>query len=383
MKYQTTVTLFLLLSVLTCRASSQDVFFDQVIVIDNTSDGPYSAFAADLDSDGDLDLLAAFWDQGTISWFENTDGAGNFGPANTIASSIGKASDAIAADLDGDGDLDVVSASNESGRIAWYEYLGVSGKYSKERVITDLAEGVYSVYAADLDGDNDDDILSASWDNAKIAWYENTDGLGGFGPQRLITDTITGGHSVIAADFDGDKDLDVAYAASKDNQIAWCSNTDGKGTFGLPAVVNSSAEYAFTVFASDLDGDADIDLLSASSLDNKIAWYENTDSAGDFSDQRIISERVLMAVDVLAADIDGDGKEDVVSASNLYGTIEWFENKIESGGFNPPQMISDKATNILSLCAADLDGDGDVDVVSTSRMEDMLIWYRNSGLHLR
>ena len=382
-RLMTMVSPFVVLLLLTCRASGKDVKFGHAIVIDDSTDGPYSVCAADLDGDSDQDLLVAFWDAETISWFENSDGAGNFGSAKTIASNVGKASDAIAVDIDSDGDMDVISASNETGKIAWYENLSVAGEFSEEHVITSDAEGVYSIYAADLDGDGDKDVLSASWSDAKIAWYENIDGEGEFGLQRVITDSATGGHSVIAADLDGDEDLDVAYAASEINQIAWCANIDGKGTFGTPTVLSSSAKHAFSVFASDLDNDADIDLLSTSSLDNKIAWFENTDGAGSFSQQRIISEFALGAVDAIAVDIDDDGNLDVLSASNISNTIEWFENASGKGDFNPPQLISDRAVYIMYLCAADFDGDGDIDVVSTSRMKDMIVWYRNSGLHLR
>ena len=51
-----------------------------------------------------------------------------------------------------------------------------------------------------------------------------------------------------------------------DNKIAWYENTDGKGTFGSQQIVSTSAVYAYSVFAADLDGDGDMDLASASYL---------------------------------------------------------------------------------------------------------------------
>ena len=69
------------------------------------------------------------------------------------------------------------------------------------------------MYAADLDGDGDLDVLSASSDDDKIAWYEN-DGTGQFGPQQVITTQADGANSVYAGDFDGDGDLDVLSASS-------------------------------------------------------------------------------------------------------------------------------------------------------------------------
>ena len=82
-------------------------------------------------------------------------------------------------DLDGDGDMDVLSASWLDDKIAWYENDGV--EYSVPEVfISTNADGAWSVYAQDLDGDGDKDVLSASRDDDKIAWYEN-DGAGASG----------------------------------------------------------------------------------------------------------------------------------------------------------------------------------------------------------
>jgi len=79
---------------------------------------------------------------------------------------------AYAADLDGDGDLDVLSASAEDDKIAWYANDG-TGQFDSQQVITTAAVGAQCVYAADLDGDGDLDVLSASYEDGKIAWYEN------------------------------------------------------------------------------------------------------------------------------------------------------------------------------------------------------------------
>ncbi|NPA44052.1 MAG: VCBS repeat-containing protein, partial [Chlorobi bacterium] len=72
-------------------------------------------------------------------------------------------------DLDGDGDNDILSASYEDDKIAWYENDG-SGNFSSQKIITTLADGATSVYSIDLDGDGDNDILSASYEDDKIAW---------------------------------------------------------------------------------------------------------------------------------------------------------------------------------------------------------------------
>jgi hypothetical protein len=68
--------------------------------------------------------------------------------------------------------MDVLSASFNDNKIAWYRNDG-SGSFSSQLVISTAADGALFVYAADLDNDNDIDVLSASYDDDKIAWYRN------------------------------------------------------------------------------------------------------------------------------------------------------------------------------------------------------------------
>ncbi|NPA67876.1 MAG: hypothetical protein GXO50_04620, partial [Chlorobi bacterium] len=83
--------------------------------------------------------------------------------------------------------------------------------------------------------------------------------------------------------------------------------------FGGQNVINIYTEGANSVYASDIDGDGDIDMLSASSGDNKIAWYEN-DGNQNFAAHTIAVD-ADGAKSVYASDIDGDGDIDVLSAS--------------------------------------------------------------------
>src|SRR5574340_736320 len=94
-----------------------------------------------------------------------------------------------------------------------------------------------------------------------IAWYENTDGQGDFGPHRTITTNADRASSVYAADVDGDGDLDVLSASGADNKVAWYENTDGKGAVG-PQQVTATTADARAVYAADMDGDGDLDAVS-------------------------------------------------------------------------------------------------------------------------
>jgi hypothetical protein len=153
--------------------------------------------------------------------------------------------------------------------------------------ISTSAIEAWSVYSTDIDGDGHMDVLYASNDG-KIAWYKNTDGAGTFGAEQTISTNVIVPFSVYAMDLDGDGDMDVLSASFNDNKIAWYENTDGAGTFGAQNVISTDANEATSVYSTDLDGDGDMDVLSSSFSDNKIAWYEN-DGTGNFGSQIVIS----------------------------------------------------------------------------------------------
>ncbi len=205
-------------------------------------------------------------------------------------------------------------------------YVNTYAQFGAQQIITTNAVGATSVYATDIDGDGDMDVLSSSQDDDKIAWYENTNGQGSFGTQQIITTNADKAVSVYATDIDGDGDMDVLSASQNDNKIAWYENTDGQGSFGSQQIITTNAEGAYWVYATDIDGDGDMDVLSASYNGNKIAWHENTDGQGSFGSQQIITTNVDKAISVYATDIDGDGDMDVLSASFEDNKIAWYEN---------------------------------------------------------
>ena len=351
------------------------VAFSPERVITTAADGARSVHAADLDGDGDLDVLSASsWDD-KIAWYEN-EGGGSFSAQRVITTAANFAHSVHAADLDGDGDADVLSASWDDDKIAWYENLG-GGSFSAQRVITTEANGALAVHAADLDGDGDADVLSASTGDDKIAWYEN-EGGGSFSAQRVITTAANFAHSVHAADLDGDGDADVLSASFLDDKIAWYEN-EGGGSFSAQRVITSVARGALSVHAADLDGDGDADVLSASWDDDKIAWYEN-EGGGTFSAQRVITTAADGAFSVHAADLDGDGDADVLSASEFDDKIAWYENE-GGGAFSAQRVVTAEADAALSVHAADVDGDGDADVLSASARDGKIAWYENQSDH--
>ncbi len=336
----------------------------------NQVDEPVSVYAADLDNDGDMDLLSVSYNDDMIAWYENN-GNGSFSTQKVISYLADGARSVYAADLDNDGDIDVLSASYIDDKIAWYENDG-DGNFSIQIIITDQAYAASSVYAADLDNDGDMDVLAASYDDNKIAWYENT-GKGSFTAQNIITDQADGAYCVYSADLDNDGDMDVLSASFNDDKITWYEN-DGTGSFNVQ-VITYQADGARSVYAADLDNDGDMDVLSASSADDKIAWYENN-GTGTFNIARTITYQADGARSVYAADYDNDGDIDVVSASYNDDKIAWYEND-GNGDFSSEKIITDQANGAYCVFAADLNNDGGMDIIFAARNGDNIIISEN------
>ncbi|MFH2142730.1 MAG: FG-GAP-like repeat-containing protein [Bacteroidota bacterium] len=348
-------------------------------IITGQTDGIESVYACDIDGDGDNDLITASYGDKKIAWYENTDGVGSFGPQQIISIFAAGALSVYACDIDGDSDIDVLSASISDDKIAWYENIDGNGVFGVQQIINDSADGAWSVYACDIDGDGDNDVLSASSIDNEIVWYENTSGNGNFGSKQIISTNVSDARSVYACDIDGDGDNDVLSASRSDSKIAWYENTDGVGTFGNQIIICASAFGAYFVFACDIDGDGDNDVLWVSDTEDKVVWHENTDSGGSFGPEQIITTIADGARSAYACDIDGDTDIDVLSASYNDSKIAWYENTDGSGTFGTQQIIAGSTIGASSVYSCDIDGDGDSDVIAGSISDSKLAWYNNTS----
>ncbi|MYJ94653.1 MAG: hypothetical protein F4053_03395, partial [Proteobacteria bacterium] len=338
--------------------------------------GASAVHAADLDGDGDADVLFASWLDDMIGWFDNQ-GGGRFSAKLTIATGVDGAEAIDTADLDRDGDLDVLSASSNDNTIAWHENMG-GGSFQSHTLSTG-AILARDVHAADLNGDGFPDVLSASEHDNRIAWHVNL-GSGTFSAALDIATDAYGAQAVHSADVDGDGDLDVLVASAQDDTVAWYANLS-PGVFSERRVIDPDADGAIAVHAADLTGDGTVDVLSAASWEDRIAWYSNYKGDGTF-DGSTIDFNADGAWDVYAADLDGDGDPDVLSASRGNDRIAWYENTVADANspyFSRQPYVATDAEGAESVYAADLDGDGDLDVLSASFHDNTIAWYENAG----
>ncbi|NOZ74966.1 MAG: hypothetical protein GXO90_06245 [FCB group bacterium] len=342
-------------------------------VITQNALGAQSVYAADLDGDNDQDVLSASLLDNKIAWYENL-GDGNFGEQQIISSQAAGANTVSVADLNSDGYPDVISASWYDDKIAWYQNDG-SGHFGSQRIVTTETDFVNSIYVIDLDGDGDNDILSASLIDNKLVWFAN-DGLGNFSQEQIVSTEVDEPSSVYAVDLDDDGDPDVLSVSTGDSKLAWYAN-DGSGNLGNQQVVDSLIFRPKIVLTADLDGDGDQDaVVIRGGGQYAIQWYKN-DGGGNFGSRRkIYTSGLGQILSGYATDLDHDGDLDLLVASpEGYGIVMFINNG--TGAFELAQPISDLFPGANSVFASDLDGDGDMDVLSASSSDDKIAWYMN------
>jgi hypothetical protein len=345
-------------------------------IISSTAALAKAVHAADLDGAGDLDVLSASSGDDKLAWYENIDGLGTFGAQQVISMQADGASSVFAADLDGDGDVDVLSGSTSYDWVAWYENTDGVGTFGPEQIISSSSDFVVAVLATDVDEDGDIDVLAASANDDKIVWYDNIGGSGAVWQERMISTDADNPRSIFAADLDGDGDTDVVSASALDHEVAWYDNSDGAGTFGPQQIISNSGSFPVSVFAADVDGDGDIDVFASLLGDAEIVWYRNTDGSGSFGPAQVVSGDIAAAA-IVVVDLDGDGDGDVLSATGP--EIAWFANTDGVGTFGSKRIVDSTVSGTQDVFATDIDGDTDLDVLSASSSDSRIAWYPNAS----
>jgi hypothetical protein len=277
---------------------------------------------------------------------------GLFSPKDVVEGSTAGATQLLSADLDGDGDLDLVAASANGA--AWYER-GAAGAWTHHALPGDASGAADSVAAADVDGDGDVDLFVGSSTGNWLGWLEND------GSQEFTVHTIDaaalGARSLHVADLNGDGLLDLVAVHSTDNFVARYRN----GVSGGFSRSRTTFAGAYSVVLGDVDRDGDVDALAYSSTSNSLTWLYNF--SGSFDDEGENVATPALGESVLAvADVNGDGQLDVISGSTTTGKISWYDRSAKT-----VNLIGSMANGISSIAVADVNGDGKLDIVAAGR----------------
>lgn len=340
--------------------------------------GARGVHAADVDGDGDTDLLSIA--ERDLYWHENNGASPPVFTNHLIDDQqIDGGRWVAAGDLDQDGDLDVVAASKRINQISWYENLGGSPPAFATHIVTQEAKGARAVLVADVDRDGDLDLYSASDTDDSIAWYENSGGRPPSFARHVISEHADYARSAYAGDLDGDGDIDFMSASQLDNKVAWYENRGGSPLQFFERAPDTGASGVQHIHGDDIDGDGDLDMVTALELDNSIRWYENIGGSPPTFPMHFVSRAAPAVHAVYTGDADQDGDIDIFAAIEGSNTIAWYENNGERTPSFTEHIVAQNTLVAHGIYAADVDGDGDLDIISASRDDGKVAWYENLG----
>lgn len=343
----------------------------------------------DGDNDQDLFIFGSSYNDREVGRLYDNDGTGNFTEVlGTPFDSISKSSIAIA-DVDGNNTPDIIiTGDNGDNEVSKLYTNDGQGDYTEVRDTPFEGVHVGSIAFADIDGDNDQDVIitgrNTSFDESSEL-YTN-DGAGNFKRVKNTLFRKVFNSSVAFSDIDGDNDQDLIIAGSPFG-IAYSDlyENDGAGIFS--PIFSPFRKYDDPAVAIlDVEGDNDEDVFIAGYEFNPFAesvFYVN-DGSGSFSlnEDNDIESFEFCAMDV--SDVDGDNDQDLLisGGGGLFArTIQMYLND-GLGNFTEVSGIPFEAVSNGSIAFADIDGDNDEDVLITGMSDSGRIskMYTNDGL---
>lgn len=316
------------------RQSAAGVF-EETILADKLR-APVHVDAADIDGDGDTDLIVASMGEvfpnndriGSVFILEN-DGHQNFLP-HLVLENTSRVTDVRVADLNHDGRLDLVLAQfgYDQGEVSWLER---TGPWEFRRHVLLELSGAINVCVADFNGDGHPDVvalLSQQWE--EIDLFQN-DGRGNFTKNRIWSSTNedygSSGLSVCDLNHDGRPDIlfsngDGFGPASTPGPrpwhgVQWLENR-GDGQFSYHRIGNLPGAYS--PVGVDLDGDGAMDVVAVAAFadwNNKnrnttsLVWFHNDGTM--FFEPRVLAHAPKDQITLAAGDFDGNGKPVLVT----------------------------------------------------------------------
>lgn len=340
---------------------------------------PYYISIADINNDGNPDIICTYYQSNDILWFENADGLGLTWTEHEIETNFSGAKTADGADIDGDGDIDVIGSAFTADEICWFENIDGTGTSWDDHAVNYVSfDGAHSACAADIDADGYMDIVGCAASLNDITWWKNVDGSGTNWIEYNVDSAFNGARSVQSADIDGDGDYDIIAAGRYVGAIYWWENADGIGTNWIEHIITDIFADAISVFPCDINGDGYMDVLGAAMDDDDIKWWENTDGTGTLWQEHSIDWSFDGVISVCAADMEGDGDLDVIGAAATGDEVAWWENE-DGIGTSWDEHYIDFFDNAYSVATADLNSSGYLDVVCCSFLEDEFAWWEVYG----
>lgn len=361
-----------------------------------TSAEPYTIASGYLDDDAYLDIAIGSDVGSNVTWYQNN-GDGTFAPGIILTATGPNALSYVEgltiADLNGDGDQDIIATSYVNANVVWFENNGDDTFQAAVSISSSIA-GAGAVLAVNIDNDANGylDLVVTAYDGNSVVYFLGN-GDGTFGILRYLAPVTPGTNpgAMDIADFDGDGDLDAVVALTGSGDIKLYDNRlipdgiDGSGNVPFTAYTNTvdtGNGFLWSVQFADINDDSNLDIVKSDNFPGgspNIAWYSNdTSGIGTTFTETTISTTTTRTAAFGVADFNNDTYNDIVVANGRATDNDfiWFTSDAV-GGFGSEILIDDSSSAAFDVEIQDFDNDGDLDIASVSYLLDDLFIFKN------
>jgi hypothetical protein len=279
-------------------------------------------------------IVSSYGGTGAISWWRNDGGAPENWVRQDIRTGFTDASAAYAADINGDGHLDVVGTATGLNQVAWWRNNGGNPIVWAEQVVSSSFAGAQTAMAADIDGDGKIDIVAGSSTGNEVAWWRNSGGDPIAWSKSTIDHAFAWAHNIYACDINADSRTDVVGAAYSGSEIAWWRNEGGNPVNWTKQTIQSPFQCALVVHVGDIDNDSQMDVVASSACaQDDITWWRNSGADPIVWTANTVDNNYNGGWPVYISDLDGDGDQDVIAGADTYEggvlmPLTWWENRL-------------------------------------------------------
>ncbi len=324
----------------------------------------------------------------------------SFNPKVDFATGNNPAGNIAVADIDGDGKPDMIVLNRSTNTFSILQNTSAAGVINKTTFATKVDFVTDStpsfVVAGDIDCDGKQDVVIVNMFTNKIAVYRNTSSLGAITTASLaakvnfISDTLAMPTSVAIGDLDGDGKPELVVTNSFNNTVSILKNTSHVGlidsTSFAPSVDFTSGLGPVSVAIADINGDGKPDLVVSDFDAKTISVFKNTTTLNNITRTSFASKvdfKVGTCPNALTVgDLNGDGKQDVIVVNQTNSTISILANTcklsaIDSSSFASQVVLPTNGLSPYYVTVGNIDSDSLPDIVVANLISNNISIIKN------